>query len=147
MKFDVVMVVKPEYKFYPHSGGRTLYVVALIISFSEWAHLLLNSKRLLRYDATKLAPTGKSPLYENRPKNLSFCFLEMAKNGNNSAKSSPRGLKIGTDLQIIILERLYWQIFHFSFFSQIIASFLFFSPKRGYNFAKNQKSVNTISPK
>ena len=42
---------------------------ALNIQFSEWAHFYLNSQRLPRYDATKLAPThaflgiciGKSP--------------------------------------------------------------------------------------
>ena len=32
-------------------------VKALLIWFSEWAHFLLNLARLLRYDATKSAPT------------------------------------------------------------------------------------------
>ena len=46
-----------------------LYVVALVTSFSKWAHFTLNSRRLPRYDATKLGRfrvfsvicMGKSP--------------------------------------------------------------------------------------
>ena len=34
------------------------YVVALVLVFLKWAHLSLNSKRLSRYDATKLTRSG-----------------------------------------------------------------------------------------
>ena len=35
-----------------------IYVVALVLVFPKWAHLSLNSKRLSRYDATKLTLLG-----------------------------------------------------------------------------------------
>ena len=37
-------------------GGLHMFI-ALNMSFSEWAHFYLNSRRLPKYDATKLAPT------------------------------------------------------------------------------------------
>ena len=34
-----------------------MYVVALVMVFTKWNHLSLNSKLLSRYDGTKLTPT------------------------------------------------------------------------------------------
>ena len=56
------------------------YVIALIFQFSEWAHLSLNSRRLLRYGMTKSATTrtfsGKrQKMYGKIAEKLSFLFF------------------------------------------------------------------------
>ena len=68
------------------------YVIALLILFPKWAHLPLNSKRLLRYDSSKLGHfrpfssicIGKLPKFAYKFlhffKNLSHQILQLTPN-------------------------------------------------------------------
>ena len=87
----------PIYKSFKATWGVSFslvftYVVALLILFPKWAHLPLNSKRLLRYDSSKLGHfrpfssicIGKSPKFAYKFlhffKNLSHQILQLTPN-------------------------------------------------------------------
>ena len=89
--------------------------IALLSLFSEWAHLSLNSRRLLRYGMTKSATTrtfsGKrQKMYGKIAEKLSFLFL---KNWQKRFNLAPIHFQKPIFGQIVLFDDLYKRLLGF----------------------------------